>query len=235
MIPVEILSLLLVSLLLAPGLALLAGAVARLRCRPVGGGLTSRIRALSEAWGVRVVPWPQDAFPQILPGRLGVEACVADLDGRRLAVVFIDAAGLIEDRGTDWVVARADGSPRVVAHGRSEVEVWRQALSAMGGVEASAILVAPAGFRWPQGRPARGVVGEERLSEALSLAKRLTQDLPAAPWPPFPEQPRPAGLGVWAWGLAALQAFAGLALLMVGLALAVAGGEWARELARWGT
>ena len=233
MIPVEILSFLLVSLLLAPGLALLAGAVARLRRRPVGGGLTSRIRALSEAWGVRVVPWPQEAFPQILPGRLGVEACVADLDGRRLAVVFIDAAGLIEDRGTDWVVARADGSPRVVAHGRSEVEVWRQALSAMGGVEASAILVAPAGFHWPQGRPARGVVGEERLVEALSLARRLTQELPEAPWPPFPEQPKPPRPGVWAWGLAALQASAGLVLLMAGLALAVAGGEWARALARW--
>jgi len=233
MIPVEILSLLLVALLLAPGLALLAGAVARLRHRPAGGGMTPRIRALSEAWGVRVAPWPQEAFPQILPGRLGAEACVADLDGRRLGVVFIDAVGLLEDRGTDWVVARADGSPRVVAHGRSEVEVWREALSSAGGVEASAILVAPAGFRWPQGRPARGVVGEERLGEALSLARRLTQGLPEASWPPFPERSAPVRPGVRAWGMAALQASVGLALLLVGLALAVAGGEWALALTRW--
>lgn len=235
MIPVEILSLLLSALLLAPGLALLAGAVARLRRRPAGGGETARIRGLSEAWGVRVAPWPQDAFPQVLPGRLGAEACVADLDGRRLGVVFIDAAGLLEDRGADWVVARADGSPRVVAHGRSEVEVWREALSAAGGAEASAIMVAPAGFRWPQGRPARGVVGEERLGEALALARRLTQALPQAPWPPFPEAPAPARPGALAWALAALQASFGLALLLAGLALAVAGGEWAVALARWAT
>lgn len=233
MIQADLLSVPLAALLVLPGLGLLAGAWARLRTRPSGDGSTPRIRALADAWGVRVVPWPAEAMPQVLPGRLGAEACVAEVDGRWMGVIFIDDTGLLEDRGTDWVVARADGSPRVVAHARSEVEVWRAALSRLGGTEASAILVAPAGFRWPDGRPARGVVGEERLGEALGLARRLTQALPEAPWPPpFPAPAGPPRPGAWAWALAGLQGVAGAGILLVGLALAVAGGEWAQALAR---
>jgi hypothetical protein len=225
-------SLLLTLLLLLPGLALLAGAWARVRVRPIGDGVTARMRALSEAWGCRVAPWPATCMPQVLPGRLGSEACVADVEGRRLAVVWIDAVGLLEDRGTDWVVARADGSPRVVAHARSEVEVWREMLEHLSGVESSAMLVAPDGFRWPAGRPVRGVIGEERLGEALGLARRLTASCPVGSWPPFPAPEPPPRPGMQTWALAVLQAVCGVALLLVGLALAVAGGEWARALER---
>jgi hypothetical protein len=225
-------SLLLTPLLLLPGLALLAGAWARVRVRPAGDGMTARMRALSESWGCRVAPWPAAGMPQVLPGRLGSEACVAEVDGRRLAVVWMDAVELLEDRGTDWVVARADGSPRVVAHARSEVEVWREMLGRLGGVEGSAMLVAPSGFRWPSGRPVRGVVGEERLGDALGLARRLTASCPVGPWPPFPAPEPPPRPGMRAWALAGLQGTCGVALLLAGLALAVAGGEWARALGR---